>query len=114
MIDTLNMYQKLEEAGLKSKQAEAITRAIAVTFAARTTDLVTKKDLEVWAGFGSNDLETARGESIGSINQSIRKIEDTLQKSIKNSARTVIQWIVGSHLATLIGLVALAKAGAVF
>lgn len=39
MIDTLAMYQRLKASGLKSKQAEAITRAIALVHSARMADL---------------------------------------------------------------------------
>lgn len=38
MIDTLAMYQKLKASGLKSKQAEAITRAIYLAHSVRQTD----------------------------------------------------------------------------
>jgi hypothetical protein len=114
MIDTLDIYKKLKATGLTARQSEAIAKTIGLSVADRTTDLLTTKDLAVWTSFGRNELETASEESTGPMTQSIRKIEYAIQNSIENSAQTVIQWIVGSHIATLIGLVALAKAGAVF
>jgi hypothetical protein len=44
MIDTLAMYQKLKASGLKSKQAEAITRAIAFAHTARLHELVDEEN----------------------------------------------------------------------
>jgi hypothetical protein len=114
VIDTLDIYKKLKATGLTARLSEAIAKTIALSVADRTTDLLSKKDLAVWTSFGRNELETASEEATGPMTQSIRKIECALQKSIKNRARTVIQWIVGGHIATLIVLVALAKAGVVF
>ncbi len=51
MIDTLEMYKKLKAAGIKSRQAEAITKAIVFAHTARSRDLEAKKEAEVTAGF---------------------------------------------------------------
>ncbi len=51
MIDTLEMYKKLKAAGIKSRQAEAITNAIAFANNSRSRDLEAKKEAEVRAGF---------------------------------------------------------------
>jgi hypothetical protein len=51
MIDTLEMYKKLKVAGIKARQAEAITKAIAFAHTARSNDLQAKKEAEVRTGF---------------------------------------------------------------
>jgi hypothetical protein len=51
MIDTLEMYKKLKAAGIKARQAEAITKAIAFAHTARSNDLQAKKEAEVRTGF---------------------------------------------------------------
>ena len=53
MIDTLAMYQKLKASGLKSKQAEAITIAIALAHKARLNVVEAAEDGEVDKGVSS-------------------------------------------------------------
>ena len=91
MIDTLAIYEILHAAGFKPQQAQAITRAIAVSKSA-TSEFATKLDIEQCGASTALAVEQC---GIG------------LHESIRRSARDMIQFIVAGQIVLLLALIAL-------
>ena len=91
MIDTLAIYEMLNAAGFKPRQAEAITRAIAASKAA-TSELKARRTIE------------QRGASTA---LAVEQCSVRLHESIRSNTRDMIQFIVGGHILLLIALIAL-------
>ncbi len=79
-IDTLAAMRKLERAGFKTDQAEAVAEVIAYT----GENLVTKENLEV--------VEKSLRQEIAGVRQEVKASEKSLRQEL-----AVLRWMFGLH-----------------
>jgi hypothetical protein len=93
-FDTLKFANKLKQAGVPDKQAEAEAEALAEALAVNLADLATADDLQRIAAELRADLRT----DIQKVSAQVEKLEE--RTSGRTSGRfTLLQWMLGFNLA---------------
>jgi hypothetical protein len=101
-FDTHRVVKRLTEAGFSPAQAETVTDVLQETRASDLSELATKGDVRALQA----DLRTVEA----TLRSEMRSLEANTAAKIADSARMVLQWVVGlfvAQIAVVAGLIKL-------